>query len=103
MSLRIVEADSPTRHVFREGDESVVELIVIPDILGRRPVGYIHKVVTAEECQDKGFATELMIIALASAKDMGCYKVFLICGDENRGFYERLGFKPHQSGMELRL
>jgi len=81
----------------------MVELIVLPDILGKRPAGYIHKVYTVEQFRNHGYASMLVREALEQAKRDGCYKVFLICHESMVPFYERFGLSKHQVGMEVRF
>ena len=102
--MDIRDVSQPERKVFTAKDDngrvvSIVELFVLPDIFYKSPAGYIHKVYTEPTRQKEGLASKLVQIALAYAKDIGCYKVFLVCHPENFKFYADLGFKKNQSEM----
>lgn len=91
------------RHLVKGKVRSVVELEIIPDIFGEKPAGYIHKVYTDKDYQNKGIATELILKAIKYAERAGCYKVFLLCQAATVPFYMRLGFKAEQMGMVHRI
>ena len=78
---------------------SVVELIILPDLFGKRPAAYIHKVYTEDSYQGRGIATSLVKEAISYAKEHGCYKVFLVCRGETVSFYRRLGLHEDKVGM----
>ena len=83
--------------------ESVVELIIIPDIFGKRPAGYIHKVYTDTDFSGRGHASGLVNKAIKTAfEQYDCYKVFLISDEKTAPFYEKLGMCRHQFGMQIR-
>jgi GNAT superfamily N-acetyltransferase len=98
-----MESDSPRRKVFRVKGKSIVEVVILPDIFGKRPAAYIHKVYTESEHQGKGLATGLLREAIEYARKEDCFKVFLICKDDVIPFYTKLGFKAEQAGMVLKL
>ena len=91
--------------VIKDGDEilSLVELIIIHDIFGKRPCAYIHKVYTIDREQGKGYASRLVKEAIRYAKNQGCYKVFLICKEDLIPFYNRLRFEKDQVSMRYLL
>jgi GNAT superfamily N-acetyltransferase len=106
--LKLARAKNPQRFTFTESDKQgvvcCVELILLPDLFGKRPAAYIHKVYTDERSQGKGKATALINKAIAMARKEGCYKVFTICkNDETAKFYERFGMIRDQLGLTLRL
>jgi len=105
--LKIFMVEAPRRYLFSHEDEdivkSVVELIILPDILGRKPAGYIHKVYTDERFRNRGYASKLVKEALMQAKKEGCHKAFLVCDETTVPFYEKLGMKRHQMGMEVEI
>ncbi|MEM4274770.1 MAG: GNAT family N-acetyltransferase [Candidatus Nitrosocaldaceae archaeon] len=105
--LDVKYVKEPIRYIFSISDngniKSVVELIIIYDIFGGRPSAYIHKVYTAEKYQRQGFATKLLNDAINKAKEMNCYKVFLVCDDKLVDFYERLGFFIDQHSMRYNV
>jgi GNAT superfamily N-acetyltransferase len=82
---------------------SLVQLLIIPDILGGRPTGYIHHVNTAQKHRGKNLASDLVKEAIQVSKDKGCYKLFLICDKSLIDFYQKAGMKEKQSGMEVRF
>ena len=101
--MKLVSARKPKRRVFSADGDSIVEIIILPDIFGMKPAAYIHKVHTDEEHRGKGYATKLVKEAIEYAQREGCYKAFLICHRETVPFYERCGMKESQAGMEIRL
>ncbi len=105
--MKIAKGAKGHREVFTYSEggvpRSMVELIVMPDLFGKRPVGYIHKVYTDETHKGRGLATSLVRKAVDFAREKGCYKVFLTCREETAPFYEKSGFKKEQVGMVLRF
>lgn len=105
-TLKVKKVPAPRRMLFtkREGDQivSLVEMIILPDVQGRRPAAYIHKVETDEEFRGGGHASVLVKEALGAAERMDCYKVFLVCDPGVAGFYSRLGLRQHQISMAVR-
>lgn len=82
---------------------SMVQLVIIPDILGGRPSGYIHHVNTAQTHRGKGVALQLVKDAIRRAKDEGCYKLFLTCDRSLIPFYQKAGMREYQLGMDIRF
>lgn len=78
---------------------SFVELHIIPDILGKKPVAHIHKVFTDESHREQGLASNLLSKAVDRAKSYGCYKVFLTCSDDKVPFYVQNGFVKNNNEM----
>ncbi len=101
--LEIHTAKEPEHYIFNIMNKSVVEMIVIYDVFGKRPAAYIHKVYTAEEEQNKGYASRLLGMAIDVAKQLNCYKVFVICNEDNKAFYQKNGFKADQISMRINL
>lgn len=66
-------------------------------------VAHIEDVVVRKGYQRQGIGTALVNHAIEYAKLMDCYKVILDRGEQVAGFYERMGFKPHETGMRLDL
>jgi GNAT superfamily N-acetyltransferase len=95
--LKIVDTPVPQRIVFEHDEKgeiiSLVELIILPDLLGRRPIAYIHKVCTDKQHQHQGLATKLMKQAIEKAEELNCYKLFLVCKRDIAQFYDQLGLR----------
>ena len=64
-------------------------------------VGHIEDVVTHKDFRGMGVGKALVRHATDTARNAGCYKVILNCSEENREFYEKIGFKQH--GIEMRI
>ena len=111
--MKVIAGSEPRRFLFHEDRSnvggssepvSVVELIILPDLFGKRPAGYIHKVYTDEGFRNIGYASTLVKKAIEFAKEQGCYKVFLICSKDTVPFYEKnCQMKLNQVEMEVRL
>ena len=102
--MKLSTKSPPNRQVFTKLDAhrriaATVELVMLPDILGRRPAGYIHKVFTEEGQRGHGYASQLIERALRRAEKLGCYKVFLVCDENAVPLYQKLGFERNQVGM----
>ena len=87
------------RYYVAEIDNQLVStctLTIIPNLTrGLRPYGLIENVVTNPHFRKKGYATQLLRLALAEAWNEGCYKVMLATGSKQEDtlrFYERAGF-----------
>ena len=66
-------------------------------------VGHIEDVVTHKDFRGIGIGTALIQQGVNYARNAGCYKVILNCSEENREFYEKLGFKQHAIEMRIDL
>src|SRR2546427_776407 len=87
---------------------SVVELFVFKkqmQIEGRHkePVGYINNVYTKPEFRGKGYAEELVRKAIDYCREIGCYKVFLVCGWPTATWYEKMGLNNVGLHMQVML
>lgn len=71
--------------------------------LGDKSVGLIEDIWTDENHRRKGLASIIMRSLILTAKREGCYKIVLMCSDQNVGLYEKLGFTKHQNAMRLSL
>jgi glucosamine-phosphate N-acetyltransferase len=61
--------------------------------------GHIEDVVTRKGFEGLGIGSALINHALLFAKTVGCYKVVLDCSDANIRFYQKAGFKVHETSM----
>jgi glucosamine-phosphate N-acetyltransferase len=66
-------------------------------------VGHLEDVAISRTGQFRGVGTALVRHAVEQARGFGCYKVILDCAEPVVGFYERLGFRPHNRGLRLDL
>ena len=55
-------------------------------------VGQIEDIIIHKDYRINGYGKMLVNYLITVAKEKGCYKVILNCKEENKGFYERLGF-----------
>jgi glucosamine-phosphate N-acetyltransferase len=62
-------------------------------------VGHIEDVTTSKKYEGKGVGTALVHKALDYAKENNCYKVILDCSRRNIQFYQRIGFREHDTSM----
>jgi glucosamine-phosphate N-acetyltransferase len=65
--------------------------------------GHIEDVVTRKGFEGLGIGSALINYALHFAKIGGCYKVVLDCSGTNIRFYQRTGFKVHETAMRYDL
>jgi GNAT superfamily N-acetyltransferase len=93
-------AAHPGAHLFlAEVDGEPVSscvLFVLPNLSrGARPFGLVENVVTRRDSRNRGYATALLGRVLAVAWAVGCYKVMLLTGREDRAvhrLYAKAGF-----------
>jgi glucosamine-phosphate N-acetyltransferase len=64
-------------------------------------LGHIEDVVVRKDYEGLGIGKELIKKATKQAKKSECYRVILNCSDENMKFYEKHGYKQHESSMQL--
>lgn len=64
--------------------------------------GHIEDVAVATGQQGRGIGSALIRYLLGRAAEAGCYKTILDCADGVIPFYERLGFRRRNVGMEVR-
>jgi glucosamine-phosphate N-acetyltransferase len=65
--------------------------------------GHIEDVVTRKGFEGFGIGSALISHALRFAETAGCYKVVLDCSDTNIRFYQKAGFKVHETSMRYDL
>jgi len=93
-------------YVALAGDQIVgtVTLLVERKFIHRGGlVGHIEDVAAHPDYQNRGIASALVRHATEEARRLGCYKVILSCFDRLVPFYERLGFRRHDTGMRIDL
>lgn len=104
--MKIVPVEPPSRFVFtkkfRTRVVAMVEMIILPDLFGRRPAAYIHKVYTDVNHQRRGYAAVLVKEAIDSAFSMDCHKAFVVCASGMATFYEKRGMTADQLSMVIR-
>ncbi|KKQ27787.1 MAG: GCN5-related N-acetyltransferase [Candidatus Magasanikbacteria bacterium GW2011_GWC2_37_14] len=68
------------------------------------PYAYLENVYIEEEYRSRGLGTQLLELAIAEAKEQGCYKIIGTCKMKKvlvHEFYEKHGFK--KMGFEFRM
>jgi N-acetylglutamate synthase-like GNAT family acetyltransferase len=85
---------------------SSVSLVVIPNMTrGGKPYALIENVVTHADHRQRGHGRALIDTAVASAWDLGCYKVMLLTGSTEPAtlrFYANCGFSQNKTGFQIR-
>jgi ribosomal protein S18 acetylase RimI-like enzyme len=87
---------------------SVCIITIIPNLTrGSRPFAVIENVVTHPDYRRKGLGEKVMLEAIQTAKNAGCYKVMLLSTvtrkDAHR-LYEKLGFNSRdKTGFYMKL
>jgi predicted N-acetyltransferase YhbS len=66
-------------------------------------VAILEDVFTEMQFRRQGVATTIVEEAIRTAKNLGAYKLVLMCTDENTNFYSRFGFQVCQNAMRLNL
>ncbi|KAF5190938.1 Glucosamine 6-phosphate n-acetyltransferase [Thalictrum thalictroides] len=64
-------------------------------------VGHIEDVVVDSCARGMKLGQKVIEFLTNHAKAMGCYKVILDCSVENKGFYEKCGFKQKEIQMAM--
>jgi glucosamine-phosphate N-acetyltransferase len=59
--------------------------------------------VTRKGFEGHGIGSALINHALHFARTVGCYKVVLDCSDNNISFYQKAGFRVHETSMRYDL
>ncbi len=102
---RIASLQSVGQHRYVAVDESgavvgVATLLVEPKLIHQRAaVGHIEDVAVREDWQGRGVGRRLVAALQQLATERGCYKVVLYCSEDNRAFYEKMGFREHNIAM----
>lgn len=101
---------NPLHRIFVAIDKETSEVIGATTLLVEQKfihsggkAGHIEDVVTRKGFEGLGIGSALIIHALHFAKTAGCYKVVLDCSDTNIRFYQRAGFKVHETSMRYDL
>jgi glucosamine-phosphate N-acetyltransferase len=64
---------------------------------------HLEDVVVDPEYRKRGIGEELVVLAMHTAMDKGCYKLMLTCYEKTIPYYEKLGFARHDFGMRMSL
>jgi glucosamine-phosphate N-acetyltransferase len=64
-------------------------------------VGHIEDVATHKDHMGKGYGRKMISALLTEAQKRGCYKTILDCSEENRSFYNGLGFEDAEIEMRF--
>jgi glucosamine-phosphate N-acetyltransferase len=115
VNLTIERAREVFRERLRKGIRTIVALIdnrpigtaslIIEEkfIHGGGCSGHIEDVAVHKDFQGRGIGAALVHHLVEQAKAAGCYKLILNCREGNVAFYEKLGFRRHDSGMRMDL
>jgi glucosamine-phosphate N-acetyltransferase len=101
---------NPLHKIFVAIDRETSEVIGATTLLVEQKfihsggkAGHIEDVVTRKGFESRGIGSALISHALHFAKTSGCYKVILDCSDTNIKFYQKAGFKVHETSMRCDL
>ena len=101
---------NPLHKIFVAIDKETSEVIGATTLLIEQKfihsggkAGHIEDVVTRKGFQGLGIGSALINHALHFARTVGCYKVILDCSDANIRFYQKTGFKVHETSMRYDL
>lgn len=107
--LKTINAN-PLHKIFVAVDDDTSKVIGTTTLVieqkfihGGGKVGHIEDVVTRKGYQGLGVGSALIRHSLQFAKKSGCYKVILDCSEANVGFYQRAGFRIHETSMRYDL
>ena len=102
--------ENPLHRIFVAVDKETSEVIGATTLLVEQKfihsggkAGHIEDVVTRKGFEGLGIGSTLINHALHFAKTNGCYKVILDCSDTNIRFYQKTGFKVHETSMRYDL
>ncbi len=68
-----------------------------------RSYGHIENVVVDSSYRGKGIGLMLVKALVEKGKEAGCYKIILSCASAQIPFYQKIGFKVHETEMRLNL
>lgn len=60
---------------------------------GNAKAGHIEDIAVDEQIRGKGLGKLVIQALTAVSEDLGCYKTFLDCSEDNKAFYEKCGYK----------
>lgn len=66
-------------------------------------VGHIEDIVIDDNHRGKGYGKKLVDFLTNYGKDNDCYKIILSCSNENKKFYEKIGYKMESNTMVKRI
>ncbi|KAI0567157.1 Acetyltransferase (GNAT) [Gracilaria domingensis] len=99
-----IELDVQLTLVAVEGDRvlGTGSILIEPKFIrGGSPAGHIEDVVMHSSLRGKGVGKQIIERLVGHAKEKGCYKVVLDCGEYNVPFYEKCGLK--QMGRQMAI
>lgn len=78
-------------------------MFLLRKIFWPQPVAQIEDVIVDENARNNYVGKTLVRELIIRAKRLNCYKVVLNCSEDNKEFYEKLGFKLAECQMRLDL
>ncbi len=103
--LKIINAN-PFHKIFVAVEDISAEIIGTTTLLIEQKVihdggkaGHIEDVATRKGYEGLGVGSALISHALKYAESAGCYKVVLDCSESNIRFYQKNGFRIHETSM----
>ncbi|MBB4955270.1 GNAT superfamily N-acetyltransferase [Agrobacterium vitis] len=85
---------------------ATASLVVIPNLTrGGRPYALIENVASAISHRGQGYGKAVVLHAISSAWQAGCYKAMLLTGRTDPAihkFYEACGFVQNKTGFQVR-
>jgi len=101
---------NPLHRIFVAIDKQTSEVIGATTLLVEQKfihdggkAGHIEDVVTRKGFEGLGIGSALINHSLHFARTVGCYKVVLDCSDNNISFYQKAGFRVHETSMRYDL
>lgn len=91
--------------VVEEGSKVIgtASLILEPKFRYKEQCGHLEDVCVIPERQGTGVGKRLINHIIQYAKNKKCYKLILSSNEKNIVFYEKLGFKTHESHLRMDL
>lgn len=97
---------NPNHHIFIMRTENIIfasiTVLIEPKFIRNLSlVAHIEDVVILNEFRGKGHGRAIVEHAVNYAKEQGCYKVILDCGEDKVPFYYKTGFVCNGSQMAI--
>jgi glucosamine-phosphate N-acetyltransferase len=108
--LQKIKSNSLHKIFVAEDDTSgkivgTTTLLVEPKFINKgMKVGYIEDVAVSKDYEGLGIGSKLVTYATNHAISIqGCKKVLLYCSEETRPFYEKLGYRPAEDTVVMKV
>ena len=92
--------------VIENNNKIIGTITILIELKFTRNLGkvcHIEDLVVSNNFRSKGIGKKLLNFVIDYSKKINCYKIILNCSNNNKGYYEKIGFDNKNNEMSLYL